>query len=148
MKDYRWRPIEDLPENWPELAAPELPALSAAWRKYSKKLRDSDSLKHFNDKLRREWAIETGIIENLYLIDRGVTQTLIEKGIEASLIPYGSTDKPVERILPILKDQEEVVEWLFDFVFGEQRRELSTSYIKQLHQAFTRHQDTTTAVDG
>jgi Fic family protein len=148
MKDYRWQPIEDLPENWPELAAPELPALSDAWRKYSKKLRDSDSLKHFNDKLRREWAIETGIIENLYLIDRGVTQTLIEKGIEASLIPYGSTDKPVERILPILKDQEEVVEWLFDFVFGEQRRELSTSYIKQLHQAFTRHQYTTTAVDG
>jgi hypothetical protein len=29
MKDYSWRPIEDLPENWPELAAPELPA----WRK-------------------------------------------------------------------------------------------------------------------
>jgi len=146
MKDYRWRPIEDLPENWPELAAPELPALSAAWQKYSKKLRDSDSLKHFNDKLRREWAIETGIIENLYSIDRGVTQTLIEKGIEASLIPYGTTDKPVERILPMLKDQQEVVEGLFDFV--AQRRELSTSYIKQLHQVFTRHQETTTAVDA
>jgi len=146
MKDYRWRPIEDLPENWPELAAPELPALSAAWQKYSEKLRDSDSLKHFNERLIREWAIETGIIENLYSIDRGVTQTLIEKGIEASLIPHGSTDKPVERILPMLKDQEEVVEGLFDFV--AQRRELSTSYIKQLHQAFTRHQETTTAIDA
>ncbi len=146
MKDYRWRPIEDLPENWPELAAPELPALSAAWQKYSEKLRDSDSLKHFNERLIREWAIETGIIENLYSIDRGVTQTLIEKGIEASLIPHGSTDKPVERILPILKDQQEVVEGLFDFV--AQRRELSTSYIKNLHQAFTRHQETTTAVDA
>jgi Fic family protein len=146
MKDYKWRPIEDLPENWPELAAPELPALSAAWQKYSEKLRDSDSLKHFNERLIREWAIETGIIENLYSIDRGVTQTLIEKGIEASLIPHGSTDKPVERILPILKDQQEVVEGLFDFV--AQRRKLSTSYIKQLHQAFTRHQEKTTAVDG
>jgi Fic family protein len=146
MKDYRWRPIEDLPENWPELAAPELPALSAAWQKYSEKLRDSDSLKHFNERLIREWAIETGIIENLYSINRGVTQTLIEKGIEASLIPHGTTDKPVERILPMLKDQQEVVEGLFDFV--AQRRELSTSYIKQLHQAFTRHQETTTAVDG
>src|SRR5215813_7752707 len=145
MKDYRWRPIEDLPDDWPELAAPELPALSAAWQKYSEKLRDSDSLKHFNERLIREWAIETGIIENLYSIDRGVTQTLIEKGIEASLIPHGSTDKPVERILPMLKDQQEVVEGLFDFV--AQRRELSTSYIKQLHQAFTRHQETTTAVD-
>jgi Fic family protein len=144
--DYIWRPIEDLPDDWPELAAPELPALSDAWRKYSKKLSDSDSLKHFNERLIREWAIETGIIENLYSIDRGVTQTLIEKGIEASLIPHGSTDKPVERILPMLKDQQEVVEGLFDFV--AQRRELSTSYIKQLHQAFTRHQETTTAVDG
>jgi Fic family protein len=146
MKDYRWRPIEDLPEDWPDLAAPELPALSAAWQKYSEKLRDSDSLRHFNERLIREWAIETGIIENLYSIDRGVTQTLIEKGIEASLIPHGSTDKPVERIVPMLKDHEDVVEGLFDFV--AQRRELSTSYIKQLHQAFTRHQDTTTAVDG
>ncbi|HKQ77107.1 MAG TPA: Fic family protein [Blastocatellia bacterium] len=146
MKDYKWRPIEDLPENWPELAAPELPALSAAWQIYSEKLRNSDSLKHFNERLTREWAIETGIIENLYSIDRGVTQTLIEKGIGASLIPHGSTDKPVERILPILKDQQEVVEGLFDFV--AQRRELSTSYIKQLHQALTRHQETTTAVDG
>ena len=146
MMDYRWRPIEDLPENWPELAAPELPALSAAWQKYSEKLRDSDSLKHFNERLIREWAIETGIIENLYSIDRGVTQTLIEKGIEASLIPHGSTDKPVERILPMLKDQQEVVEGLFDFV--AQRRELSTSYIKQLHQAFTRHQETDHAVDA
>jgi hypothetical protein len=35
MKDYKWRPIEDLPEHWPELAAPELPALSAAWQKYA-----------------------------------------------------------------------------------------------------------------
>jgi Fic family protein len=146
MKDYRWRPIEDLPENWPELAAPELSSLSAAWQKYVKKLRDSDSLKHFNDKLRREWAIETGVIESLYSIDRGVTLTLIEKGIKISLIPHSSVNKPVARIFPILKDHEEVIEGLFDFV--AQRRELSTSYIKQLHQAFTRHQDTTTAVDG
>jgi Fic family protein len=146
MKDYRWRPIEDLPENWPELAAPELPALSAAWQKYSEKLRDSDSLKHFNERLIREWAIETGVIESLYSIDRGVTLTLIEKGIKISLIPHSSVNKPVARIFPILKDHEEVIEGLFDFV--AQRRELSTSYIKQLHQAFTRHQDTTTAVDG
>jgi Fic family protein len=131
---------------WPELAAPELPALSVAWQKYSEKLGDSDSLKHFNERLIREWAIETGIIENLYSIDRGVTQTLIEKGIEAGLIPHGSTDKPVERILPMLKDQQEVVEGLFDFV--AQRRELSTSYIKELHQAFTRHQEMTPAVDS
>ena len=146
MEVYHWRPIDDLTEHWATLSSPELVSLSAAWREQSAKLQGSEPLKKFNERLRREWAIETGIIENLYSIDRGITQLLIEKGIEASLIPHGATDKPAERIVPILKDQEEVVEGLFDFI--AQRRELSTSYIKQLHQALTRHQETVEAING
>ncbi len=146
MEAYYWRPIDDLPKQWQALSSPELVSLSAAWREQSVKLQGSETLRKFNERLRREWAIETGIIENLYSIDRGTTQLLIEKGIEASLIPHGATDKPAERIIPILKDQEEVVEGLFDFI--AQRRELSTSYIKQLHQALTRHQETVEAING
>jgi len=101
-------------------------------------LRNSQALKQFNERLRREWAIETGIIENLYSIDRGTTQLLIEKGIREELIAHGSSDKPAEQIVPIIRDQEEVVEGLFDFI--SQKRALSTSYLKQLHQALTRHQ--------
>ncbi len=71
---------------------------------------------------------------------------LIEKGIEASLIPHGTTDQPAEQIVEILRDHEEVLEGLFDFI--AQRRELSTSYIKQLHQVLTRHQETVDAVNG
>src|SRR5438874_13396994 len=108
METYHWKPIEDLPEDWNNLASPELESLAAIWKEQSARLKTSDALKQFSERLRREWAIETGIIENLYSIDRGVTQLLIEKGIEASLIPHGSTDRPAELIVPILKDQAEV----------------------------------------
>ncbi len=124
----------------------KLEALASIWKEQSATLLRRDALKQFNDRLRREWAIETGIIEGLYSIDRGITHLLIEKGIEASFIPHGSTDKPAEQIVPILKDQEEVLEGLFDFV--TRRRHLSTSYIKELHQALTRHQETTQAING
>ena len=146
MADYKWKPIEDLPDDWTKLASSELGGLAAVWREHYETIKDSKALKQFNERLRREWAIETGIIENLYYIDRGVTLTLIEKGIEASLIPHGTTDRPAELIVPILKDHEEVVTGLFDFV--GQQRQLSTSYIKQLHQALTQHQRTTAAKDN
>ena len=146
MADYKWKPIEDLPDAWTKLASSELGGLAAVWREHYETIKDSKALKQFNERLRREWAIETGIIENLYYIDRGVTLTLIEKGIEASLIPHGSTDRPAELIVPMLKDHEEVVTGLFDFV--GQQRQLSTSYIKQLHQALTQHQRTTAAKDN
>src|SRR5438128_7008202 len=116
MTAHKWEFITDLPENWEEMRSTELESLALIWKEQSTTLSKRDALKQFNDRLSREWAIETGIIENLYSIDRGITQLLIEKGIEASLIPHGTTDKPVEKILPILKDQEEVLEGLFDFV--------------------------------
>ena len=146
MKACEWKPIEDLPEDWTKLASSELGGLASVWREHYETVKDGKALKQFNERLRREWAIETGIIENLYYIDRGTTETLIKKGIEASLIPHGSTDRPAELIVPILKDQEEVITGLFDFV--GQQQQLSTSYIKQLHQALTQHQRTTAAKDS
>ena len=146
MADYKWKPIEDLPEDWTKLASSELAGLASVWREHYETIKDSKALKQFNERLRREWAIETGIIENLYDIDRGTTETLIQKGIEASLIPHNTTNKPAEFIVPILKDQEDVVTGLFDFV--GKKRQLSTSYIKMLHQELTQHQPTTTAKDS
>lgn len=141
----KWKPIEDLPENWIVLASTEVGSLAGIWKSQAIILQESDALINFNDQLSREWAIETGIIENLYSIDRGTTQLLIEKGIETALIPYGATDKPAEKIVPVLIAQQEALETLFSFVHSE--RELSLFYIRELHQIFTRHQDTVDAVD-
>lgn len=96
MLEYKWKPIEDLPTDWMSMASPELKGLSATWAEQSAKLKESDVVKEFNERLAREWAIETGIVEQLYSIDRGITLLLIEKGIHASLLPHGSTDKPAD----------------------------------------------------
>ncbi|NWJ96061.1 MAG: Fic family protein [Chloroflexi bacterium] len=145
MSNYKWYPIEDLPLNWSELASSQLQSLASVWKQQAGTLQESDVLKQFNERLSRKWAIETGIIENLYSIDRGITQLLIEKGIETSLIPFGTTDKPAEQIVPLLKSQEEALEGLFAFV--AQKRDLSISYIRELHQVLTRQQATVRGVN-
>lgn len=142
---YKWKPIEDLPDDWQRFASSELAGLFALWKEHVVRLKDSPAYQEFQVRLRREWAIETGIIEGLYDIDRGVTRTLIERGLHASLIAHGDANKPAEEIIPMLKDHEAVVEGLFDFV--GQKRQLSTSYIKQIHQALTTHQETATGID-
>ena len=84
MPSYKWSEIQDLPSNWHELISDDLYSLASIWTEQKERLCGSESLKRFNDQLQRQWAIETGVIEGLYTIDRGVTQLLIEKGIEAS----------------------------------------------------------------
>ena len=143
---HTWRHIEDIPEDWKGLASPELKTLASIWQEHASGLAASQILQRFNDRLARHWAIETGIIEGLYKIDRGVTELLIEKGIESALIPHGTTDKPAEEIVAVLKDHQDVLEGLFDFVGS--RRSLSTSYIKEVHQALCIHQDEVEAMDS
>lgn len=137
--------IEDLPENRESFTSFDLTALAESWFERKADLATSDALKNFNDKLIREWAIEAGTLERLYEIDRGITATLIEQGLEASLIPFGTTNKPVELVARVLNDHKDALEGVFAFV--KQKRELTTSYIKELHQALVRSQHTTEAVD-
>jgi Fic family protein len=140
-----WQPIEDLPINWPELANEDLAALSRVWNEQAEKLRDSKAYQQFLEKLRRRIAIETGVIERLYTIDRGVTMLLVERGIDEALIPHGATDAPAAQVVALIRDHESALEGLFDFV-ARQRR-LSASFTKQLHQWLTQHQDHTEAMD-
>jgi Fic family protein len=140
-----WQPIKDLPSNWRDLASSELPPLVTVWNEQADRLRQSGEFQVFSEKLRREIAIETGIIERLYTIDRGITRLLIEQGINEALIPHGATDRPVRQVISLIKDQETAIEGLFDFVGGQ--RTLSNFYIKQLHQLLTQSQDSTEALD-
>ncbi|MEW6747755.1 MAG: Fic family protein [Planctomycetota bacterium] len=82
----------------------------------------------------------------MYQIDRGVTVLLIEQGLDASLIPYGTTDKPAQEVIEIVQSHNDTLEGLFAFVRGE--RKLTKNYICEIHQQITRHQSTVTARDG
>lgn len=123
----------------------ELRPLLQFWNDQRSDLEKSGALQQFSERLAREWAIETGQIEGVYNIDRGVTETLVERGISADLIPHMPGEKTPEVIAAILNDHRDVLEGLFEFIKGN--RPLSKSYIHELHSALLRHQETTTAVD-
>lgn len=142
---HKWQPITDLPSDPKSLTDGELESLARVWRDQKAELIEKEALEEFNRRLRREWAIETGIIEDVYTLDRGVTRTLIEKGIDASLIPHDPRNPDSELVARIIQDHLEALEGMFDFVAG--RRPLSTSYIKELHAALLRNVDVHVVVD-
>ena len=78
MPITEWRPIEDLPEELKAYSNPDLQALVQSWQERLQQLSDSEKLKASNQRLSRQWAIETGFIERAYTLDRAITQVLIE----------------------------------------------------------------------
>ncbi len=140
-----WEPITDLPQDWSSLTDGELGPLLQFWNDQRNDLEQSGVLAPFAQRLAREWSIETGQIEGVYQLDRGITQTLIERGINADLIPPQPGQKPPELIAAIIQDHADVLEGLFQFVKGE--RPISKSYIHELHAALLRHQETTLVMD-
>ena len=125
---------------------PELRALTSVWREKKIALEGDGAYKEFIKKLQREWAIETGIIERLYTWDRGVTEVLIEQGIESSIISHrgGVSQQDAEHIQALINDHLGIVEGLFSYIKGEEP--LSEYFIRGLQAQFTAHQDYTEAV--
>lgn len=140
-----WTEIRDYETPPAQLARAELRALAQVWREQRQQLAEGEAFRQFLERLKREWAIETGLIERLYTLDRGITQILIEHGIKAALIPHGSTPNP-DTAASMIEDHQQAVEGVFDFVKGN--RTLSTGYVKELHALMTRHQETVEGVDA
>jgi len=144
-----WNPdtgITEIDTPWQTLGASEIESIKKIWAEQQERMKGTRQLTEFTERSSREWAIETGILENLYQIDRGITQTLIERGFQAEFLTSGSTNKPTSYVINLLRAQQDALEGVFDFV--SQRRELSSSYIKELHAALVRSQDHTDAQDS
>jgi len=142
---WQWRPIEDLEADPKRIESTELTSLGQLWTEQRSELDSRGLLRMFLTRLQREWAIETGILERIYDIDRGVTRLLVERGLSEDIIGNDGSDRDPALVAQILRDHSDVAEGLIDFVGGG--RELSTSYVKELHAALTRSQSTTEAID-
>ena len=69
---HAWEPISDLPDQWgTSLASSNTASLVQAGQDQERKLRRKDLYKNFVEKLKRKWAIETGVIEGLYSLSEG-----------------------------------------------------------------------------
>ncbi len=141
---HRWHPITDLSGRDLDAASDEMPALVRTWEHHRERL-DSVQVADFNERLKREWAIETGIIERLYTLDHGTTRLLIEQGIDASLIAHDASDQPPQLVAGLIRDHAEAADWLFGVI--AQQRPLSTSFVKELHALMTRKQKFAAGVD-
>lgn len=144
MSGHNWTPITDLPADISGLINKELPALVRVWSEQSERLKLSQAYRDFLDRLRRQLAIETGIIERLYNIDRGVTQLLIEKGIDEVYIPHGSTDRPAAEVVAMIRDHESAIEGMFGYIAS--KTPLTKAYLRELHKVLTAHQNEVEAV--
>jgi hypothetical protein len=76
-KGYKWKPFSD-PADPRSLTDSELEPLLRVWTEQRSMLESQGVLEVFNTRLSREWAIETGLIEGVYKLDHGITETLIE----------------------------------------------------------------------
>jgi Fic family protein len=142
---YRWKRIADLSPNLRTYEDPELRTLSRIWMEQRAVLEQQGIVREFTDKLMRELAIEGGLIERAYTLDRGITLQLIEHGIDASLIPHSATNKDPQLVAALIQDHLDAAHALFDLI--HEGRNLTTGFIKQLHSVLMRHQETTQAVD-
>jgi len=139
---YRWKPILDYEQDPSTLNSGEIRILTKLWNEQHEKLSD---IHEFNQRINRRWAIETGLIERIYSFDKGTTETLIERGLNAAYISHRMSNREAERTIAMIHDQQDAIEFVFSFV--KQERQLSTSFIKELHALFTKHQKNTEGID-
>ena len=122
---------------------------AARWRRVRHRLEDPAIDRSAMDvwlrEQKRAFAIETGQVEGLYLLRRGVTETLIAEGFEGVRGTHSVTEISDGTLKGLLEDQAAALEMLFAHVRDE--RPLTDSAIREWHALLTRHQDSAAGID-
>ena len=142
----KWQHISHLPENL-EYDFSDIDALQRQWlaHRQSREAVDPEAYAQFLERLIRSWAIETGIIEGLYTLDRGVTETLVLHGISVDFIEQNASDKDPEDLIRTLTDHRDAAAGVYEEI--RQGNQMSRSAIRQIHSVLTKNQPTYLAVD-
>jgi len=136
--------ITDLTDHERTLGSAQLKSATQLWNQRRSELSKSKSLAEFTARLDRRFAIENNVIERVFTLDRGITEVLVEEGIKASLIPYGSTDKPPHYVVDILQSALDAQHWMIDRYITNSHP-VTRGSIMELHHLLTQHQHTTDA---
>ena len=142
---HRWQPIAPLGETGYDFQ--EITSLQREWLRIKQDV-ESDAPQayaEFMARLTRRWAIETGIIEGVYELDRGVTETLVEKGFVTGYIDRISTNKDPSELTAILRDHQDSVASVNDWI--EEGRPLTKWFICALHSQILNNQHTSRAIN-
>ena len=143
-----WKPLTGLPPGAETWVSPVYDDLVTQWRQLYQQLTDKAEDKTFLNiwltERRRAFAIETGQIEGLYTLKRGVTEQLITEGLGNVVSSHTLEDVNDETIKGLLLDQEAAMELVFNDI--KHNKPLNHSTIKAWHKLITRHQLTVTGI--
>ena len=147
MIAHRWVPLTGLDPHSEIVDFQEIDSLHHQWANFREQREASnpDAYKAFLERLERRWAIETGIIEGIYDISRGVTRTLVENGLNVDFIERDSTNSNPQDLIKVLEDHQETAKFVTEHI--RRQRPLSRLYIQELHQILTRNQTSFPAMD-
>ena len=140
-----WKPIE-FDDEWLKVDTSKFDNLKPSWEhKRAQLTQDAKEYGKFIDRLKRQHAIETGVIERLYDLKEGITQILIKEGFVESYLQHGDTNIAPAKLMQYLNDHCEAIDIIFDLVKNE--REMTKGFILELHQLITTHQESTEAIN-
>ena len=143
-----WTPLTGLPEDATHWRDDNYETLVEQWRTHVREITDRKKDKTIVNiwlrERRRAFAIETGQIEGLYTLKRGVTEQLITEGLKTVVSSHTLENVDDETIKGLLQDQETAMEVVFDQIKSD--RPLSHFTLKSWHQLLTRHQATVPAL--
>ena len=142
-----WSPIESLDMGSIDMDFREIDGLHRQWLEVRASVEESTpkAYDQFNEELFRSWAIETGIIEGLYDLDRGVTLTLIQQGFSGDIIDELSSNVPPNDLVATLRAHRDSIDYVNGWI--EESRPLTKFFIRSLHQAITSTQTTYQAIN-
>jgi len=144
-----WRRVRDLAPEYRGFVHDPARHSARRWQEARTRLEnaaiDRSAMDIWLREQRRAFAIETGQIEGLYRLRRGVTETLITEGFENvrgthSLVSIGDS-----ALKGLLMDQEAAVRMVFAHIKGD--RPLTAAALKEWHALLTRHQESATGVN-
>ena len=145
---WRWRPLTGMPPDAHEWLAPDYEALVEEWVNLRDRLaKDTRAAAFVEDRLnrrQREFAVETGAIERLYHLRRGVTQHLVAEGLHTAVAAHTVEGVQTEKLRGLLADQEAALEVVYRDTAAD--AEISPAMLKRWHALLVRNQETVTGI--
>ena len=145
---WRWQPQTGMPDGAHEWLSREHDALAGEWADLKARLRQDERAEafvaHRMRRRRRDFAIETGAIERLYHLRRGVTQHLIAEGLDTAIAAHTVEGVPTETLRGMLLDQETALTMVYEDTAED--AEIDPATLQRWHALLVRHQDTVTGI--
>lgn len=147
MPEHNWSPFSPLSDDDLGINLSGVQALYDSLHQVQTRLREQnpEGLNRFTERLSRRLSVETGILERVYEVDRGTTESLVEQGFIEDLVAHSSTDIEPGKLIDILRDQDSATQLIIDCIAGS--RPISVGFVNELHAVLMRHIHTATAVD-